>query len=50
MNEEIESIYFFCDSTCCGVFLLDGITRGVFMASGKGYIRAYMVLRLFFSL
>lgn len=50
MNEKIETIYFFCDSTCCGIFLLDGITRGVFIALGKRYIRGYMVLRLFFSL
>lgn len=50
MNENIETIYFFCDSTCCGIFLLDRITGGVFMALGKGYIRGYMVLRLFFSL
>lgn len=50
MNEKIETIYFFCDATCCGIFLLEGITRGVFMALGKGYIRGYIVLRLFFSL
>jgi hypothetical protein len=37
-------------STCCGVFLLDRITRGVFIASGNEYIRGYMVLRLFFFL
>lgn len=48
MNEKIETIYFFCDSTCCGIFLLEGITRGVFMALGKGYFRGYIVLRLFF--
>lgn len=50
MNENIETIYFFCDPTCCGIFLLDRITGGVFMALGKGYIRGCMVLRLFFSL
>lgn len=48
MNENIETIYFFGDSTCCGIFLLDRMTGGVFMALGKGYIRGYMVLRLFF--
>lgn len=48
MNEKIETIYFFCDSTYYGIFLLDRITRVVFMALEKGYIRGYIVLRLFF--
>lgn len=48
MNEKIETIYFYCDSTCCGIFLLDKMTISVFMALGKGYIRGYTFKAIFF--
>lgn len=47
MNKEMK-LFIFLGSTCCGIFLLDGITRGVFIVSGKEYIRGYMVLMLHF--
>lgn len=47
MNKEMK-LFIFLGSTCCGIFLLDGVTRGVFIVSGKEYIRGYMVLMLYF--
>lgn len=49
MNKEMK-LFIFLGSTCCGIFLLDGVTRGVFIVSGKEYIRGYMVFMLYFFL